>query len=88
MKPTPLLVLLALGLVACPRAPSPLTPRSGDCPGACQRLRDLDCPEAEPTPAGAPCEAWCQKYADKPAGIDPACIARAESCGQVDGCGR
>lgn len=78
--------LLLLALVGCdPVAPSGTT----DCEQACQHLRQMRCPSAEPTPDGATCETFlCEAH-----GVKARCIVRASSCDEAEllqtrGCAR
>jgi hypothetical protein len=77
-------------LAACKPAPAPkpVPADAGECLDACHHLKDLGCPEAEPTPAGVPCEVWLCKYAATEAGLSAGCVHRVASCSEVDTCGR
>lgn len=85
--------ILAIVLTSC--WPTPTTPSVGDpeaCPDACERLRDLGCRAAEPTPEGVTCLAIClDTEATGWTTMHPSCIAVAETCeeasrGSADGC--
>ena len=79
-----------LGGCSCtpPKPPDPPpTPNGATCATACDRLRQLGCPEAKPTPEGGTCEAVCENV--QSSGIiawDLTCRTNAPSCAAVDGC--
>lgn len=95
------LILIAAACAACPPPPPPedpeptptadpdLPPPPTDgraCERACGRLRQLSCPEGEPSPKGEPCEAWfCNAVDSKIVDLDPECVARVNACSEVDG---
>ena len=57
------------------------------CYQACQRLKALGCPEAEPTAAGATCTQVCTNA--ETSGVvsfNPTCVARAQSCSLARRC--
>lgn len=57
------------------------------CYRACQRLKQLDCPEAKPTAAGATCTQVCQNAEDSGVvSLNPECVARAASCSIAKAC--
>ncbi len=87
------ILLVALALAACvpvdgplPKPPAP-APTSG-CERACARLRTLDCEEAKPTPAGAPCEEVCDAASapNYSPGWPVDCIASSTSCESAHDC--
>jgi hypothetical protein len=84
------LLLACLLLAGCKTTPPPPPPPpdAGECVPACERLRSLHCPEAEPTPAGVPCEVWLCAYAATTAGVSAGCLHRVASCSEAPGCGR
>jgi len=58
-----------------------------DCATACDHLRELGCPEAEPTPGGATCEEVCRNAeASGTFTLNPRCIAELGSCDGLDSC--
>lgn len=92
--------LCVLGwFVAChpsdPIAPAPadadpeieLLLKQDRCAAACSNLRRLSCPEAKPTPKGAPCEEVCRSVEKSGlASYHPVCVARVRSCAHVSSC--
>lgn len=89
-----LLGLLALGACAAqcspPAQPHPPPVEAGtaaDCEAACQRLTDLDCPEAQPTPDGGSCVDVCRNAEGTGyVTLDPHCIAQGTTCAAVGAC--
>lgn len=85
------LVLLVLVLISgCPK-PVPVPPvppiDGATCDTACDRLRELGCEAAQPTPAGESCEAVCENV--QASGIvkfDLDCRSTAPSCDAIDAC--
>lgn len=89
---------LALVLSACPKpVPAPVTPDGSDaavaCVGGdlvcayCRHMRELGCPEARNTPAGATCETVTANV--QRSGIiamDLACRTEAGTCKKADEC--
>ena len=92
------LLILAVAITAsagCPRPiPNPAPPRDADagaasCETACARLYWLGCPAGRPTPRGHTCTEVCARAASS--GViewDVACIARADTCYETEGCTR
>jgi len=81
--------LLCLGLQGCtPRYPDP----TQACAAACDRLAELECEAAQPTPEGATCLMIClDTERTHWTTMHPACVAVAESCEEAsrvsaDGC--
>ena len=82
-------VLLTLTLVGCTAVDVPHRPPAdpSGCPAACERLRELGCPEGDPTPEGAPCEAVCREVQASQLGvIDTQCLIAAPSCAAAGEC--
>jgi hypothetical protein len=76
-------VVLALLLLGCSHPPEPrpepdivvvVPDAGGACDQACARLRELQCPEGNPSPLGTPCETVCLNAG---ALVDSVCVARA-----------
>ena len=95
-----LFVALTLGLLAlgaqCDLRPTPEPKPAPDvfvppvlepsgCERACARLADLGCEEGKPTDAGESCADVCANAAEH---LDLECVARAQSCAEVDSCVR
>ena len=88
------LLLLAVALAAFAGCPRPINPppnpdASPDCVSACARLAALGCRAGQPTPKGRPCTDVCERAASS--GViewDVACIARAQTCDETEGCTR
>jgi hypothetical protein len=83
--------VISLAMLGCsPPIPAPDRPEPGtaeDCRAACTRLAELDCREAKPTDAGAACETVCNNAETSGyATLNPRCVARANSCADVDQC--
>ncbi len=85
-----LIIFSAVALAAAcgGHLPTPRKPARPDlCAAACSHLRDLGCPEGEPTPGGATCEDWCTAVEDSGAAtLNPECLAGVKSCSEVDAC--
>jgi hypothetical protein len=83
------LVYGAVLLTACP--PEPVTPTPspdgaapvGPCAAACARLRDLRCPEGEPSPGGVSCEQVCAEVGELMA---TSCIVAAQDVPAIHRC--
>ena len=81
---------LALTAIACSGATCrvPVRPATASCATACERLVELGCPAAEPTPKGASCEEVCLN-AERSGlalwGVN--CITSAPDCAAADECG-
>ncbi len=76
-------LLLLCGFTFTPVEPGPI---NGDCRSACERMRELSCPEADDLD-GVTCEDDCNA-ALKEATMNPrtACLTHIESCGDIPGC--
>ena len=58
------------------------------CAKACAALKKIGCPEAETTPKGDSCVVVCNHtQASKKFDMKPACLAKAETVGDVQFCG-
>ena len=74
------LVLFVVGCTVQPVPVDPPLPPSG-CARVCERLAELKCPEAEPTPEGQTCEQVCDNVqASGIVQLNTGCIANAASC--------
>lgn len=86
------LLLSALAAALCcspPPAPAPRVDAGSpaDCQAACDRLAELGCEEAQPTPGGASCVEVCNNTEQSGAvTLDPACVATIATCAAIDGC--
>ena len=78
------LALLLAGCATIQPVPAPTEP----CEAFCAHGSALGCSWSQPTPAGAPCTAWCQNTQDGPIPLDLACSSRAQDCAAVDACNR
>jgi hypothetical protein len=82
-----LVVAFAIG---CAPTPGPAPVDAGlldDCRRACQRLAELKCPEAEPTPDGGTCVDVCWNAESSGyVTMRPACVAEITACDQIDDC--
>lgn len=81
-------VVILLG--GCATVPTPPPPPLGapSCDTACERLEQLHCPSAKPTPAGASCVQVCTNIEDSGyVEYGVACVTNAESCDKADHCG-
>ncbi len=68
--------------------PPPPDPTVG-CAEACTHLRELRCPQAQPTEAGASCEQVCANVnASGTLLLDTKCVVQASSCDAADRCVR
>jgi len=87
--------LIALALTACP-GPEPVRPHPPDpapapeaCDAACDKWRQLGCPEGQPTPNGASCEDVCRNAEESGATVlNPACVLSAPTCEDARRCTR
>jgi hypothetical protein len=81
-------VLLAAALVGCAIDVPPRPPADPDgCAPACERMRELGCPEGSPTPDGVACEVMCRDVqASRLNAIDTACLIAADSCAAAGEC--
>jgi hypothetical protein len=80
-------VVLALALAACHPGPEPAprppladaeAPAPEACGAACAVLARLGCPEAAPTAAGEPCDAFCVRVERSGKfSLRPTCVAAA-----------
>jgi hypothetical protein len=80
------LIPVYLLAMSCGPARPPVSPGLASCPAACDNLRNMQCPWAADTPAGATCEQRCENR--ERSGYDtghPECVAIATSCEQADG---
>lgn len=69
-----------------PERPPPVSSPDA-CHDSCETRRRLHCPSAEPTPAGASCEAVCQNAESSGyTSINPRCLARITACDQEEAC--
>jgi hypothetical protein len=77
-----------MGIGCTPRYPDP----TQACAAACDRLAELECEAAQPTPEGATCLMIClDTEGTHWTTMHPACVAVAESCEEAsrvsaDGC--
>ncbi len=85
-------IALALALIACPPVPKPVEPEvvplpaPDPCQTACERMRELSCPEGDPNPAGDPCEVWlCQTHDSGIVDHNLPCLGSINSCDEIDG---
>ncbi len=70
-----------------PQPPKPEPVEGATCASACDRFRELGCPEGEDTAGGGTCEEVCQNVQDS--GIiewDLECRTGVDACDQVDSC--
>jgi len=88
-------VAFVVGLAHPGCVPTPVTPHPqpvdagtpADCKAACDRLAELDCPEAQPTPEGGTCVDVCLNVEQSGyTTLDPLCLARATTCDAVQAC--
>jgi len=88
------LVALAILFVAgvalgstCHPPPTPVEPKdTADCPAACEKLRELGCPEGQPLEDGTTCEAFCKATQVKGHALRPSCVKKIWSCDQINIC--
>lgn len=77
----------ALAFLGCSPAsapPRPNDPPPATCHDACERLRALDCAEAEPTEEGASCEEVCLASIVGLYSLE--CVTEIRACEQLDVC--
>lgn len=71
----------------CRPAPTPVEPKDTvDCPAACERLRELACPEGQPLEDGTTCETFCEDTQKSGHALRPSCVMGITSCSQVNDC--
>jgi hypothetical protein len=82
------IVACAFLVAGCTLDVPPRPPADPDgCAPACERLRDLGCPEGSPTLEGVACEVVCRDVqASRLNAIDTACLAAATSCEGAGSC--
>lgn len=94
-----ILSLVALLIIGCPqdppKSPNPYpAPDSDMCGSMCSYLIQLGCDEGKPLydsdlpgPVGIPnesCEVWCKKQQTNGIFLNPRCVMKAQSCGEVE----
>lgn len=78
--------LLALLVAGCTLLPDPMPPRPvpadpSACPAICAHLRELHCPDGQPTPLGRTCEDVCTSgLASGLVNWDPDCMRHLPTC--------
>lgn len=87
-------IVIALFMMGCPPR-EPEVPPSADggdhataCERACERMRQLGCEEAEPTPRGESCESVCTNALAEGQPLDPECVSRVAACDGLASCQR
>lgn len=86
-----LIALLAFGAhCGGPVQPDPDIPKDTHlCDDACANLQELGCPEGDPLPDGTTCTEFCVKTQNAGSALNPTCVAKIQSCGQMSSvCGR
>lgn len=69
------------------RSDQPDAGTPADCSAACDRLRELKCPEGEPTPGGASCEDVCNNAEQSETiTLMPSCVMKIGACDGVHDC--
>lgn len=82
------LAIFLLTASSCPPTPTPHPPEDTDkCPAACERLRELGCPEGEPLEDGTTCEDFCIQTQDEGHALNPTCVMEIDSCEEIESCG-
>jgi len=79
---------LILALVGCVPPVVVVPNRDVDCPAACQRLRELNCPEGDPLPDGTTCEKFCSDTQKAGHDLHPECIAKIGTCADQAKCSK
>lgn len=88
------LALLGLLGTGCPTEPEfPDRPKPvdagtpADCKAACDRMRELKCPEGAPDDEGNTCETVCEHVEQSgTVTLDPACVTKIKICADIDRC--
>ena len=57
-----------------------------DCPAACEKLRELGCPEGQPLEDGTTCEKFCKDTQESGHALRPSCVMNITACSQVNDC--
>lgn len=85
-----ILFLASISLGAtCKPAPTPVEPKdTADCPAACEKLRELGCPEGQPLEDGTTCEVFCKNTQESGHALRPSCVMGITSCDQVNDCSK
>lgn len=65
---------------------TPTPTSTATCADVCFNMQSLNCPGAQPTAAGASCEAVCTNFQKGPAPWDLLCRSAAKSCAVMNGC--
>jgi hypothetical protein len=82
------IILMVLLLMGCGAPqPKPVEPNDTDqCKPACVRMADLGCPEGEPLGNGMSCQQFCEDTQSRGHALNPTCLAKISSCGEIDAC--
>jgi hypothetical protein len=68
-------------------APTPVEPKdTADCPAACEKLRELGCPEGQPLEDGTTCEKFCIDTQQSGHALRPSCVMDMTECKQINDC--
>lgn len=69
--------------------PAPVPPKdTADCPAACEKLRELGCPEGQPLEDGTTCEKFCKDTQDSGHALRPSCVVGITACSQLNDCSK
>jgi len=67
--------------------PIPIEPNDTEnCPAACEKLRELGCPEGQPLEDGTTCEKFCTDTQQSGHPLNPTCVMGMSSCTELPGC--
>ncbi len=82
------IVLVLLLASTCQSAPNKPTVLTTGCIGACSHLKDMKCPEAEPTTKGSTCVEVCENASSdgSPISFQTDCVIQAHSCNDANAC--
>jgi hypothetical protein len=76
-----------LGATCKPPPPQPVEPKdTADCPAACEKLRELGCPEGDPLEDGTTCEVFCKDTQESGHALRPSCVMGITDCSQLRDC--
>ena len=81
--------LMMLGASCNNVRPPPIAIEPDDthnCASACERLRQLECPEGNPLEDGTTCEKFCTDTQQSGHPLNPTCVMGMAACSELPGC--
>jgi len=85
MKKLFILIILLLVLVSCRTIkPRPVIPfGTSDCPAACDKMKELKCPEGDDILGGPTCIEFCVKTQESGHSLKPYCLKTIKFCEEI-----